>query len=174
MNRFAKIMQVLGWLGVALLVGVWAQGFSVSGEAPRLAQHSTIAIVAAGLCILPRFWTIAYLHLAARGRAARRRSGAAMDAMASARADRLRRLAYLASGMALAGLAGSFALAGAVVLRRTSPMTHAAASLAALALQAVALWLERRALLADSSEMAALQAAQPAANPTAPAVANLS
>lgn len=161
MNRFAKIMQVVGWLGVAVLGAVWAQGFLVSGDAPQLASHSAIAIVAAGLCILPRFWTIAYLLLAARGRATRLRAGGGTETAAAARADRTRRLAYLASGIALGALLGSFALAGAVILRRTSPMTHAVVSMAALALQAVALWLERRALLADSTQMAGLQAMEP-------------
>ena len=77
-NRFAKIMQWLGWAGVALLSVVWAQGFLVRDDTPELARHSMIALAAACLCILPRFWTIAYLALAARGEeGARRRGGGA-------------------------------------------------------------------------------------------------
>ncbi len=53
MNRFAKIMQVLGWLGVAVLEIVWAQGFIVRDDPPELARHSAVAILAAGLCVLP-------------------------------------------------------------------------------------------------------------------------
>lgn len=161
MNRFARIMQALGGLGVALLTVVWVQGFLVRGDAPELARHSMIALAAVLLCVLPRFWTMAYLLLAAGGRAARRRGSAAASAGTAARAAgertaRVRRLALIASGVALVALAGSFALAGAIVLRRASPIAHAAAGFIAIALQLVALRLERRALLADAEEMAAM------------------
>lgn len=146
MNRFAKIMQLLGGLGVALLTVVWAQGFIVRGDTPELARHSTIALAAAGLCVLPRFWTIAYLVLAARGRTRRRRAG-------SMSAAQIRRRALVASGVALVALSGSFALAGAILMRRASPVAHAVAGFVAIACQAAALLLERRALLADAGEM---------------------
>lgn len=155
MNRFAKIMQSLGWLGVVLLAAVWTQGFFVRDQPPALARHSILAIAAAGLCILPRFWTIAYLPLAARGRANRRPAGG-RRAEASAR---LRRLATIAGVLALVGVAGSFALAGAVVLRKVSPLAHGLAGGVALALQIGALLVERRALLADAVEMRSLDAA---------------
>lgn len=161
MNRFAKIMQVLGGLGVALLTVVWTQGFLVSGEAAALARHSTIALVAALLCLLPRFWTIAYLLLAARGRASRRRPAPGAPLATGGRrvsepSGRPRQVALVVSGIALIALAGSFALAGAVVLRTTSPLAHTAAGLVAIVLQVLALRLERRALLADAGAMAAM------------------
>ncbi len=155
MNRFARIMQVLGGLGVALLAVVWAQGFLVRDDTPELARHSTLALAAALLCVLPRFWTIAYLLLAARGRAAQRRS-AAGEVRQHDPSARLRRQAWIASILALGGLAGSFALAGAILLRRSSPLGHALAGALAVTLQVVALVLERRALLADAAEMQAL------------------
>ncbi|MEO8198375.1 MAG: hypothetical protein ABI689_16810 [Thermoanaerobaculia bacterium] len=164
MNRFAKIMQVLGWLGVAVLTIVWVQGFFVRDNAPELARHSAVAILAASLCVLPRFWTVAYLSLAARGRATRRRRGpGAPTEVASPerldRSTRIRRWAIVSSAVALIALSGSFALAGAIVLRRASPVAHALAGLAAIALQVVALAFERRALRADADEMAAMPAA---------------
>jgi len=150
-NRFARIMQGLGWTGVALLTVVWAQGFVVRDDAPALAQHSTLALAAACFCILPRLWTIAYLTLAAR---ARRRHGG----VPGERAARLRRLAVVAAVVAIAGLAGSFALAGAILARRASPLPHALVGCVGIALQIAALLLERRALLADAEEMAAMSA----------------
>ena len=151
MNRFAKIMQFLGWLGFALLAAVWTQGFFVRDQPPELARHSQLAIAAVGLCILPRFWTLAYLQLAARGRASRRPAGALPSA--AERFARRRRLATIAAGVALVALAGSFALAGGVVQRRVSPLAHGLAGCVALALQIGALLLERRALLDDAQEM---------------------
>lgn len=147
MNRFAKIMQWLGWAGVVLLSVVWAQGFLVRDDTPELARHSMIALAAACLCILPRFWTIAYLALAARGRKAR-------GTVVGERAARLRHLALVASILAVAGLAGSFGLAGAILVSRASPLPHAVVGFVGLALQIAALLLERRALLADAAAMA--------------------
>ncbi|MEO7793238.1 MAG: hypothetical protein ABIV06_00580 [Thermoanaerobaculia bacterium] len=152
MNRFARIMQFLGWTGSALLAAVWAQGFRVQDGVPELARHSTLALVAALLCVLPRFWTIAYLYLAARGRARIHDKQGSGDA-AGRKAARVRRQALAASALALVGLSGSFALAGALLLRHTSPISHAAAGALAVALQVVALVLERRALRVDSEEM---------------------
>lgn len=162
MNRFAKIMQVLGWGGFALLSLVWAQGFLVRDDTPELARHSMIALAAACLCILPRFWTIAYLALAARGRKAR-------GAGAVERAARLRYLALVASILAVAGLAGSFGLAGAILVKRSSPLPHAVAGFVGIALQIAALLLERRALLADAAamaEMAGIAAVGAASSPS--------
>jgi len=157
MNRFAKIMQVLGWAGAALLAVVWAQGFVVSDGAPELARHSAIAIAAACLCTLPRFWTIAYLALAARGRRVQRRSTAGSGPSATGkRAAWMRRQALIASMLALIGLSGSFALAGATLMHRVSPAAHAAVGFVAIALQIGALLLERRALRADTREMSEL------------------
>lgn len=152
MNRFARIMQALGWIGVALLTVVWSQGFLVRDDTPQLARHSTLALGAALLCVLPRFWTVTYLLLAARGRGALRQGAPATGE----RSARSRRIALVASGVALVGLSGSFALAGAILLRRTSPVVHAIAGFVAVALQVAALILERRALLADAAEMRAL------------------
>lgn len=173
MNRFAKIMQVLGWLGVAVLAIVWAQGFVVRDDPPELARHSTVAILAAGLCVLPRFWTVAYLLLAARGRATRRRRAAGSPAGAESpaspdRSTRIRRWAIVSSGVALVALSGSFALAGGILQRRTSPLVHALTGFAAIALQVVALALERRALRADAVEMAAMPATPAIAAPGEP------
>ena len=168
MNRFAKIMQVLGWCGVGLLAVVWGQGFFVRDDAPQLARHSTIALAAAALCILPRFWTAAYLVLAARGRAARRRA-AGSAAPAPERSARLRRRAYAAAAIALVGLSGSFVLAGALLLRRASPLAHAAAGILSVAVQVAALMLERRALLADAAEMAEMPEMQQPDGSGAPA-----
>ncbi len=157
MNRFAKIMQFLGWAGVLLLAAVWVQGFAVGDDAPQLARHSTIALAAACLCVLPRFWTLAYLVLAARGRAVQRRSRVGSGPSPPAeRATPIRRQALLASAVALVGLTGSFALAGVILMRRASPLAHATAGFVAIALQIVALFLERRALLADAREMSEL------------------
>ena len=154
MNRFAKIMQFLGWLGIAVLAVVWAQGFVVRGDTPALARHSTIALAAASLCVLPRFWTMAFLVLAARGRARLRGRGSKDDTTGGARsATRIRRRALVASGVALVALSGSFALAGAILMRRASPVAHAIAGFVAIAFQVAALLLERRALLADAGEM---------------------
>lgn len=155
MNRFAKIMQFLGWLGLALLAAVWTQGFFVRDQPPALARHSILAIAAAGFCILPRFWTLAYLPLAARGRASRRPAGRSRTEASA----RLRRLATIAAVVALAGVAGSFALAGGVVLRKVTPLAHGLVGGLALALQIGALLVERRALLADAAEMRSLDLA---------------
>lgn len=161
MNRFAKIMQLLGWSGVALLSVVWAQGFLVRDDTPELARHSWIALAAACLCVLPRFWTIAYLGLAARGRRAR---GAGVGEQAA----RPRRLALVVSSLAIVGLGGSFALAGAILVHRASPIPHAIAGFIGIALQVAALRLERRALLADAVEMAGMTGlAGPGAAPAA-------
>ena len=173
MNRFAKIMQVLGWLGVAVLAIVWAQGFVVRDDPPELARHSTVAILAAGLCVLPRFWTVAYLLLAARGRATRLRRAAGTPTAAESpttqdRSTRIRRWAIVSSGIALLALPGFFALAGGILQRRTSPLAHALTGLAAIALQVVALALERRALRADADAMAAMPAAPAISAPGEP------
>jgi len=151
MNRFAKIMQVIGWFGAALLVVAWAQGFAVRDDSPQLARHSMIALAAACLCVLARLWTIAYLALAAGGRARRWK-----DEIDAAGTARIRSRAVVASLLALAGLGASFALAGAILLRRVSPLSHASAGFIAIALQLVALVLERRALFADRSAMTAM------------------
>ena len=180
MNRFARIMQFLGWVGVIALSGVWAQGFAVHEDTPRLARHTAVALVAACLCVLPRFWTMAYLLFAERGRAAqRRKSGAgalysgSVRQLASGR--HLRRWAIFGSATALVGLAGSFALAGSVLLRQVSPALHATAGVGAIALQAVALLLERRALLGDAAEMRQMSGGpDPAAAGLRPRVAGAS
>jgi hypothetical protein len=163
MNRFASIMQVIGWVGVVLLTIVWGQGFMVHDDHPQLARHSTLALAAALLCVLPRFWTIAYLPLAARARKAeRRRVDASVPAEPSASH---RRRALIAAAVAILGLSGSFALAGAILLRRVPALAHGIAGVVAIALQLVALMLERRALLADAGEMKELAASAPKAAP---------
>ncbi len=157
MNRFAKIMQGVGWLGAGLLAVVWAQGFVVRDDAPALARHSTIALAAAALCVLPRLWTIAYLLLAARGR--EKLHGKGKDPSGgpvAALAKRHQRQALFAALFALAGLGGSFALASAILVRHASPLAHSATGLLAVGLQIVALSLERRALFADQSAMGEL------------------
>ncbi len=162
MNRFAKIMQLLGWTGAALLTVVWTQGYFVRGETPELGHHSMIALAAACLCVLPRSWTVAYLLLAARGRATRQRAGRpkgeAAPSSTGERAARLRRHALASALFALIALSASFSLGGAILLRRVDPVTHAVAGVIAILLQIFALFLERRALLADSVEMAEMGA----------------
>lgn len=157
MNRFARIMQLLGWAGTALLTVVWTHGYFVRGETPELGRHTMIALAAACLCVLPRFWTAAYLLLAARGRATRQRANrpAGEDAPSPTgeRAARLRRDALASALFALIALSASFSLGGAILLRRVDPGTHAVAGAVAILSQIVALFLERRALLADSVEM---------------------
>jgi hypothetical protein len=158
MNRFARIMQFLGWVGVALLSGMWALGFSVGEDTVLLSRHTAGALAAACLCVLPRFWTIAYLALAARGRARRQPSAGGAPATTAGRQAsmrrRVRQWANIASIAALVGLAVAFAIAGSVLLRRVSPLVHALSGAGAVALQIVALLLERRALLVDAAEMA--------------------
>lgn len=157
MNRFAKIMQAVGWLGAALLAVVWAQGLVVRDDAPQLARHSTLALAAASLCVLAHLWTVAFLLLAARGR--EKLHGKGKDSSrgpAVALAQRHRRQALITALFALAALGGSFALAGAILVRHASPLAHSATGLLAVALQIAALLLERRALFADQSAMAEL------------------
>jgi hypothetical protein len=158
MNRFAKIMQLLGWAGAALLAVVWTHGTFVRGDTPELGRHSMIALAAACLCVLPRCWTIAYLLLAARGRAGLATGApgaviAARPSPTSAHAVRLRRQALAAALFALVGLSVSFSLGGAILLRRVEPVAHAIAGAIAIVLHLVALFFERRALLADGSQM---------------------
>jgi hypothetical protein len=166
MNRFAKIMQVIGWVGVVLLTIVWGQGFMVHDNQPQLARHSTLALAAALLCVLPRFWTIAYLPLAARARRNERRRSAVESAGRETSAAHRRR-ALIAAAVAIVGLSGSFALAGAILLRRVPALAHGIAGVVAIALQLVALMLERRALRADAEEMKELAASAPKGVPAA-------
>ena len=176
MNRFAKVMQLLGWAGAALLTVAWAQGFVAPDDSLELARHSRIALAAACLCILPRFWTMAFLALAARGRKALRKLPVASSAAATSgpsspsngsvarvRSARLRRLAFVAGVLAVGGLVGTFGLAGAILIHRASPLPHSIAGFVGIALQIAALVLERRALLADAQEMAALAERLPSA-----------
>lgn len=155
MNRYAKIIQGVGWLGTALLMGVWFQGLVVRDDSPQLARHSTFALAAASLCVLAQLWTIAFLLLAAHGREKKLGKGrGTIVGPFTVLAKPRRRYALIAALFALAGLGGSFALAGAILLRHASPVMHAAAGVLAIAFQVVALLLERRALVADQLAMA--------------------
>ena len=167
MNRFARIMQLLGWAGAALLTVVWTQGYFVRGETPELGRHTMIALAAACLCVLPRFWTAAYLLLAARGRATRQcaQRPPGEGAPSSERAARLRRDALASALFALIALSASFSLGGAILLRRVDPVTHAVAGVVVILSQIVALFLERRALLADGVEMRKMGETEPVRAP---------
>jgi hypothetical protein len=163
MNRYARIIQGVGWLGTALLVGVWFQGLTVRDDSPQLARHSALALAAASACVLAQLWTIAFLLLAGHGREKRLGKGkTALGGPLSALAKRRRFPALFTALLALAGLGGSFALAGAILLRHASPVAHAGAGVLAIGLQVLALWVERRALVADRLAMAELAEADEA------------
>lgn len=141
MNRFAKIMQAIGWAAVALWFAVAAQGFLVAEERPELALHTVLALAAAAATVLSRVWSLLFLFLGA-------------ERFASAAARRARRLA-LATGLgALGVLSAQFALAGRLLWGSVSASTHAAVGAALVATHLVALVCERRALTQESSSCA--------------------
>jgi hypothetical protein len=155
MNRYARIIQGIGWLGTALLVGVWFQGLAVRDDSPQLARHSMLALAAASACVLAQLWTISFLILAGHGR--EKRLGKEKETPGgplSAVAKRHRRRALFTALFALLGLGGSFALAGAILLRHASPIAHAGAGGLAIGLQIIALLFARRALVSDQLAMA--------------------
>jgi hypothetical protein len=135
MNRYARIMQGVGWLAVAVWVAALVQGRRVEADGPDLALHTVLALAAAATTLLPRVWTVVFLLLGGWR-------------FADAGARRARNVALAASALALAILAFHFALSGAMLWRRITPSQHAAFGAAVLLSHLAALWCERRALLA--------------------------
>jgi hypothetical protein len=143
MNRYARIMQGVGGLAAAIWIAALLQGRRVEADGPDLALHTVLALAAAATTLLPRVWTVVFLLLGS-GR------------FADAGARKARNVALALSALALAVLAFHFALSGAMLWRRITPLQHAALGGAVLVSHLLALWCERRALLARESGDAAL------------------
>ena len=141
MNRYARIMQGVGWLAALLWVAVWTQGRAVEGDGPELGLHTLMALGAAATTLLSRAWTIVFLLLAP-------------DRFADAGARRRRNLALVASTISVVILAFQFALSGSMLWRRITPGEHAALGGLLLASHLVALWSEGRALRARERKLA--------------------
>jgi len=135
MNRFARIMQGVGWLAAVLWVVVWIQGRSIEADGPELGLHTLLALAAAAATLLSRAWTLIFLLLSP-------------DLSAGAGARRSRALAFAASTIAIAVLAFQFALSGSMLWRSITPEQHAALGGLLLGTHLLALWMEARALRA--------------------------
>jgi len=153
MNGFAKILQVIGWLGVVALGVAAGGGYSVSGEAPTLARHTVTVVAATAPLLLAHFWTISFLGLSAGSR----RKVTARSAEAETAARSPRRQAIAASLLAIALLLATYFVASALLWRRLPPWVHGASAWATVLAQTIALIAARRALVADqkAQELAA-------------------
>ena len=142
MNRFAKIVLGIGWLGAALWVAVFAQGFEVGAERPEVALHTVLALAAAASTILARTWCVVFLI-------------AGSERFAGPGAAKARLGALIAAPISLALLAAQFVLAGRLLWGSVPPLAHATVGAALLAAHVVALRLESRALALESAVVAA-------------------
>lgn len=145
MNRFARIMQVLGWLGVVALGVAAAGGYSVSGEPSTLARHTVAVVVATGPLLLAQLWTLCFLALSAGSR----RSLADRSGETETAARSRRRRAIVTSLLAIGLLLATYFVASALLWRRLPPWVHGASAWATVFAQAIALITARRALVAD-------------------------
>lgn len=153
MNRFAKIMQSVGWVAAALWLATWAQGFRVEDAPLALAWHTIGSLTASALTLLSRGWTLSYLLLEIR----ERRRGAPA-AGAGAQRVSAPALAIYTELFFFAWLAGVFALSGQLLWHRITPFTHSLVGLATVVLHVAVLLFERRALARESASMAAAAA----------------
>lgn len=145
MNRFAKIMQAIGWLAAAVWLTTWIQGFRVEGATAALAWHTISSLTAAALTLLSRGWTLSYFLLAAR----ERRRGAPAQGHSSGRTS-AETSAILAELLFLGWLAVVFASSGQLLWHRIDASTHSMLGLATVALHVAVLLLERRALAREA------------------------
>lgn len=141
MNRFARIMQGVGWAATAAWVVAWAQGFAVEGERSEIAMHTLVALAGAAAALLGRVWTMVFLGL---------RRNLRPEAPLSFRA------VAIAGTVSLLFVAATFATSGQILWRRVPPLAHAALGLGLLASHVWALVAERRALREDAARNPAL------------------
>ncbi len=147
MNGFARIMQVLGWVGAVALGVAAVGGYAVSGEASTLARHSVVVVVATSPLLLAHLWTVGFLTLSASSR--RRLADRSAEPEGAARV--FRRRAVLAAMLAIALLLATYFVASALLWRRLPPWVHGASAWLTVLAQAIALLTARRALVADQA-----------------------
>lgn len=145
MNRFAGIMQAIGWIAAVVWLATWIQGYRVEAALSELAWHTIGSMTAAALSLLARGWTLSYLLLTARDS---RRAAAPGDP--GSRGIAARRVAIVAALLFAAWMIFVFALSGQLLWHRIGPLTHSAVGLVTVILHVVALLLERQALASES------------------------
>jgi hypothetical protein len=137
LNRFAKIVMGIAWLGTALWISTFLQGVSIAGDRPELALHTVLSLAAAAATVLARAWCMVFL-VAGRERFAR------------PEAARARKIALLAASISLLLVAAQFLAAGRMLWGSVPPLVHAALGGALVVAHLVALRGEARALALEA------------------------
>ncbi len=164
MNRFARILQTIGWLGVLGLAGAAIGGRGAAEEPSRLAWHTTVVVAATAPLLLAHLWTLGYLWSSARSR----RSITSPEDPEELSSRAARSIARAAIATALILLFATYLLARALLWRELPPWLHGAAAWTTLVAQMVALLAARRALaLDDRAQRSADAALSRRAAPTA-------
>jgi hypothetical protein len=143
-QRFGKVLLVLSLLATLGLVATGIQGYGIEslGDRPALELHLTLAMVSILIIFFAHTWIVIYLfslHRQLRSWATPRGQGPAVAELRAAPAVRWGSFALLAVLVA-------FGLGPAAMMVAVPIWLHPLASLLALGIQGVALWLERRAL----------------------------
>jgi hypothetical protein len=153
-----RFFLFFGLVAVLSLIGAGFTGYGLFGPpADRQLLHSGLAFVAVLAAVFSNGWFVLFLWRS--GRSLRRLSqGREALAGSLSAASRSGRLAGWTAFLATAAFIATF-LSGNLSFGNSSwRLGHHALSIASLALQATALWLERRALTADDRLAAALDA----------------
>ncbi len=139
MGRSLWFLGALATLGVAVTAGL---GYGLHSPAdPGMPRHVVAALASSLLLMLSQVWIL--LYLLATGKVIRdavREGGLGPAPLITLR--HLRRVCYPAILLAMALVMATFLVGGAVASKGSPPWVHHALFWAALAVQAVALWIE--------------------------------
>jgi hypothetical protein len=139
MGRSLWFLGALATAGVALAA---AFGYGLHSPAdPGMPRHVIAALASSLLLMLSQSWIL--LYLLGTGKVIRdavREGGLGPEPLADSR--RLRRICYPAILLAVALVMATFLVGGVVASKGAPPWVHHALFWAAIAVQAVALWIE--------------------------------
>jgi len=150
MGRSLLIVGALGTAGVVVAAGL---GYGLSSPADAgMPTHIVAALVAILLAMFSHTWLLLYLLGTGRMiRDAVREGG--LDAALLAESRRLRRVCYACLAAAAALVMATFLVGGAVAGKGVAPWVHHLLAWVAVAVQALALWIEWRTLAANERLM---------------------
>jgi hypothetical protein len=148
MNRFARVQMTLSLLGLAGWLGLSVAALRGDALREHLALHLLGALAATLLIVLAQAWIAIYLLASERRLAPLLAGHGELEARLASLAPR-RRLALAAGALALLLAAFAFVLAGRLFSGGISARAHLATIAAATSILAIALVLERRALVAN-------------------------
>lgn len=166
MGRSLWFLGALATVGIAVTA---AFGFGLSSPAdPGMPRHVVAALASTLLLILAHSWIL--LYLLGTGKVIRDavRDGG-LDPVPLARSRRLRRICYPAILLAAVLIMATFLVGGSVAAKGAPPWVHQALFWAAIAVQAVALWIEWWGLAANESLLVEVDRRLIAASPVSAA-----